>query len=73
MCIDAACSAVRHKVSHRNSIAADDDGLAVLFQLGQQAGKVGFRFMNIHRFHENRLVLLVNYVNGRFAVPVVDQ
>jgi hypothetical protein len=51
MRLDPAFSAMRHKLGHRRSMAADDDGLAVLFQFGQQAGKVGLRVVNIHRFH----------------------
>jgi len=49
------CPAVRHKVGHRHPMTADDDGLAVLFQAGQQAGKVGFHLVNIHRFHGRQI------------------
>jgi len=42
---------VRHQIGDRLSVATDDDGFAVGFQFGQQAGKVGFRFVNIHGFH----------------------
>ena len=51
MRLDPVWSAVRHKVGHWFSIPADDDGLAVRLEFGQQARKVGFRFVNIHRFH----------------------
>ena len=40
---------MRHQIGNRLSIAADHDGFAVLLQLGQQAGKVGFRLVNIHQ------------------------
>ena len=42
---------VRHKVGDGFAVAADDDGRAVLFHPRQQAGKVGFRFMNIDSLH----------------------
>ena len=55
---------VRHEISNRLAIATDDDGFAVRFQFSQQAGKVGFCFVNIHFFHSETISQLVHRVNG---------
>ena len=47
---------VRHEISNRFAIPTDDDGFAVRFQFSQQAGKVGFCFVNIHFFIAKPLV-----------------
>ena len=65
MRFNPVCPLVRHEVGDWLSVAADDDGFTVFFQFGQQAGEVGFRFVNIHSFHiADSLVQLVHRVNG---------
>jgi hypothetical protein len=49
--LDPAGPLVRHQVGHRLAAAADDDGRALLFHPRQQAGEVGFRFMDVDRLH----------------------
>ena len=51
MRLDPVDEFVRHQVGDRFAVAADDDGRAVLFHPRQQAGKVGFRLMDIDRLH----------------------
>jgi hypothetical protein len=63
MRLDPVSSAVRHKVGDWHSIAADDNSFAVPFQLSQQAGKVGFRLVNINRFHVRKFSPVLNVVN----------
>jgi hypothetical protein len=71
MRFNPACPLVWHKIGNRLSIATDDDGFAVRFQSGQQAGKVGFRFVNIHCLHvAEKLVQLVHRVNCESGLRV---
>jgi hypothetical protein len=51
MRLDPAGPPVRHQVGQRLAVAADDDGRAILLHPRQQARKVGFRFMDVDRFH----------------------
>ena len=72
---------VWHEIGDRLAIAADDDGLAVPFQLGEQAGEMSLGFVNIHCFHDlEKLVHLVHAVNRGTTrdtvhrdLPVVDR
>ena len=72
MRLDPVFEFVRHQVGNRFAIAADDNGRTVLFHPCQQAGKIGFRFMDIDRLHAVILVQLVHVVNCgvRCAEPI---
>lgn len=51
MGLDAIGALMNHQIGNGFSIPADDDGFAVLFQLGQQAGKVSLGLVNVYGFH----------------------
>ncbi len=51
MRLDPARPPVRHKVGNRFAVAADDKRFAGILHGGEQAGKIGFRFVNVDCFH----------------------
>jgi len=64
MGLDPVWSLVRHEIGDRLAVATDHDGLAARFYTSQQAGEVGFRFVDVYRFHcGTTLVHLVHIVN----------